>query len=213
MKKLIIIALCIVLAALAACSGSPVPEAAGAEGGSADGGSAPAAPSEFPNGGGDAPEDPQDGGSEPFDGTAAPAFEAQYVRTDGYHENVGYPIVTVISSRAALDAYFEENRGLYELSRGEQAGSASGFAGAIKKYDDDWFASHQLVIALLEESSGSIRHEVESVTAGDSPSIVIRRLVPEVGTCDMAEWHIVLTVPAGTVSEQNDISVIFPDPA
>ena len=95
MKKLIIIALCIVLAALAACSGPPVPEAAGAEGGSADGGSAPAAPSEFPNGGGDAPEDPQGGGSEPFDGTAAPAFEAQYVRTDGYHENIGYPVVTV----------------------------------------------------------------------------------------------------------------------
>ena len=208
MKKLIIIALCIVLAALAACSGSPVPEAAGAEGGSADGGSAPAAPSEFPNGGGDAPEDLQ-GGSEPFDGTAAPAFEAQYVRTDGYHENVGYPIVTVISSRAALDAYFEENRGLYELSRGEQAGSASGFAGAIKKYDDDWFASHHLVIALLEESSGSIRHEVESVTAGDSPSIVIRRLVPEVGTCDMAEWHILIELAANTFRPDARIPVTF----
>ncbi|MBQ1521009.1 MAG: hypothetical protein IIZ56_05980 [Clostridia bacterium] len=208
MKKLIIIALCIVLAALAACSGSPVPEAAGAEGGSADGGSAPAAPSEFPNGGGDAPEDLQ-GGSEPFDGTAAPAFEAQYVRTDGYHENVGYPVVTVVSSKAALDAYFEENRGLYELSRGEQAGSASGFAGAIKKYDDDWFASHQLVIVLLEESSGSIRHEVESVTAGDSPSIVIRRLVPEVGTCDMAEWHILIELAANTFRPDARIPVTF----
>lgn len=209
MKKLIIIALCIVLAALAACSGPPVPEAAGAEGGSADGGSAPAAPSEFPNGGGDAPEDLQDGGTEPFDGTAAPAFEAQYVRTDGYHENVGYPVVTVVSSKAALDAYFEENRGLYELSRGEQAGSASGFAGAIKKYDDDWFASHQLVIALLEESSGSVRHEVESVTAGDSPSIVIRRLVPEVGTCDMAEWHILIELAANTFRPDARIPVTF----
>ena len=208
MKKLIIIALCIVLAALAACSGSPVPEAAGAEGGSADGGSAPAAPSEFPNGGGDAPEDLQ-GGSEPFDGTAAPAFEAQYVRTDGYHENVGYPVVTVVSSRAALDAYFEENRGLYELSRGEHAGSESGFAGAIKKYDDDWFASHQLVIVLLEESSGSIRHEVESVTAGDSPSIVIRRLVPEIGTCDMAEWHILIELAANTFRPDARIPVTF----
>ncbi|MBR6109260.1 MAG: hypothetical protein IKQ36_05945 [Clostridia bacterium] len=208
MKKLIIIALCIVLAALTACSGPPVPEAAGAEGGSADGGSAPAAPSEFPNGGGDAPEDLQ-GGSEPFDGTAAPAFEAQYVRTDGYHENVGYPVVTVVSSMAALDAYFEENRGLYELSHGEQAGSASGFAGAIKKYDDDWFASHQLVIVLLEESSGSIRHEVESVTAGDSPSIVIRRLVPEVGTCDMAEWHILIELAANTFRPDARIPVTF----
>ena len=208
MKKLIIIALCIVLAALAACSGFPVPEAAGAEGGSADGGSAPAAPSEFPNGGGNAPEDLQ-GGTEPFDGTAAPAFEAQYVRTDGYHENVGYPVVTVVSSRAALDAYFEENRGLYELSRGEQAGSASGFAGAIKKYDDDWFASHQLVIVLLEESSGSIRHEVESVTAGDSPSIVIHRLVPEVGTCDMAEWHILIELAANTFRPDARIPVTF----
>jgi len=37
----------------------------------------------------------------------------------------------------------------------------------------------------LEENSGSISHEIKSIT-GDT--VTIRRVVPEAGTCDMAGW-------------------------
>ena len=37
-------------------------------------------------------------------------FFAQYVRTDGYHDGVRYPIVTVIRSVPELNAYYEANK-------------------------------------------------------------------------------------------------------
>ena len=55
---------------------------------------------------------------------------------------------------------------------------------------------------MLEEPSGSNRHEVTSVDLFASlldriayfiqPNI--KRIVPEVGTCDMANWHIIIEV-------------------
>ncbi len=121
-------------------------------------------------------------------------FSARYIRTDGYHDGVRYPIVTRIDSVGALRAYYEENREKYDLSRKETvyADTAIGFADAMEAYDDAWFKTHQLLLVLVEESSGSVRHAVTKVTAGPDAAVEIDRLVPEVGTADMAEWHILI---------------------
>lgn len=60
-------------------------------------------------------------------------------------------------------------------------------------YGADYFQSGQLVAVVLGEPSGSIRHELLGV---DAESVVVRRIVTEVGTCDMAAWLILAEVDA-----------------
>ncbi len=134
-------------------------------------------------------------------------FTARYIRTNGYRDGVSYPVVTLIDSAAALRRYYEANRALYDFSHKETVYSDTtvGFVDAIAGYDEAWFETHQLLLVLLEEGSGSVRHEVTRVTAGAEPTIDIDRLIPEVGTDDMAEWHILIETdrtfdPAGEIA-------------
>ncbi len=121
-------------------------------------------------------------------------FTARYIRTNGYRDGVSYPVVTLIDSAAALRRYYEANRALYDFSHKETVYSDTtvGFVDAIEGYDAAWFETHQLLLVLLEEGSGSVRHAVTKVMAGGEPVIEIDRLIPEVGTADMAEWHILI---------------------
>ena len=140
------------------------------------------------------------------DGTALPTVEyrVQYIRTDGYHEGEEYPRLFWITSLKELEEYFEANRGKYDLESKEAVYSDEtiGFADAVKGYDDSFFEKNDLLIVLLEEGSGSIRHEVtgldiESSDDGEKKYVIrpeIVRLIPEVGTDDMAEWHILIEV-------------------
>lgn len=126
----------------------------------------------------------------------------QYIRTNGYDPDVTYPQAFIVSNREELESYYEKAKDKYDLKRKEYPYSDEtiGFLDAIDKYDVKFFEEHCLMIILLEEGSGSVRHEVTSVTA--YPSILdrvadfikpsIKRIVPEVGTCDMAEWHILI---------------------
>lgn len=66
-------------------------------------------------------------------------------------------------------------------------------ADAAAAYDRDWFDSAALVAVVLTESSGSVGHDVEGLyLTGESCQVVITRQVPEVGTCDMAGWLILI---------------------
>ncbi|MBQ3637609.1 MAG: serpin family protein, partial [Clostridia bacterium] len=122
-------------------------------------------------------------------------YTAQYVRTDGYRDGEVYPKAILISSADELNRYYEENRNFYDFGHREKvyADSSIGFADAIGKYDAAWFENHRLILVLLEEGSGSVRHELAGVMPrknGLTVEIVSR--IPEVGTSDMAEWHILI---------------------
>ena len=123
-------------------------------------------------------------------------FEAQIIRTDGYHDGAAYPRAALIDSAEELNRYFEENRELYDFGHKDKvyADTTIGFADAIKEYDGAWFRDHQLILVLLEEGSGSVRHHVTAVKGGEKPEVTVTRLVPEVGTDDMAEWHILIGI-------------------
>jgi len=142
------------------------------------------------------------------------SFEAQYIRTDGYHDDVKYPVVTLIRSTDELQAYYEANRHKYSLERRTgtiYSDSTIGFLDACDKYDEKYFESQILIMVLLEEGSGSIRHEVEGVSTLDGEMTVeIKTIVPEVGTDDMAEWHILIEPEAGVdVKDADSITVLL----
>lgn len=135
--------------------------------------------------------------------TRSTNFHAQYVRTDGYHEDVQYPRVTVIRSVEELSAYYEANKNLYYMES---------FLIACETYDETYFADRILVIVLAEAGSGSVRYQVSDVELagvnGDELAVAIDVLTPEVGTCDMAEWHILIEPEAGlTVKDADHVNV------
>lgn len=139
-------------------------------------------------------------------------FTPQYIRTNGYHEDVEYPVVKIIRSVDELNAYYRENKDRYDLERKDKVYSDTtiGFLDACDKYDEAYFEDRILVIVLLEEGSGSIRHNVDNVKLGTDGKlyISIRRDVPEVGTDDMAEWHILIEPEKDVnVASESDVVV------
>ncbi len=140
-------------------------------------------------------------------------FEAQYIRTNGYTEGAKYPEVTVIRSKAELDAYYQANCELYSLERRDKVYSDTtiGFLDACDRYTDEYFRDSILLLILIEEGSGSVRHNVESVEmSGGKMEIKVKRTVPEVCTDDMAEWHIMIELDAGvSIKIPDDITVIL----
>ena len=130
---------------------------------------------------------------------------AQYVRTNGYSEGVLYPSVRIIDSLQELKDYYNTWHEVFDLERKEKVYSDTtiGFLDACDQYDETFFEKNYLIFVLLEEGSGSIRHEVRSVqqTTDKKISISIDRKVPEVGTSDMAEWHIILELSRDVLVE------------
>lgn len=137
--------------------------------------------------------------TEPTESTQMPEvslqWNAQYIRTDG-NANVMYPSVRIVSSLEALINYYDTWHNEFDLDRKDTvyADTTIGFLDACDRYDEAFFAENYLIFVLLEEASGSIRHEVRSVeqTSDQKISISIDREVPEIGTDDIAQWHIML---------------------
>jgi hypothetical protein len=85
----------------------------------------------------------------------------------------------------------------------------SSFSNNMKKYDSSFFESNILIAVLIEEPSGSIRHELTLVEEEDNKiTFGITRDVPEIGTTDMAQWHILISMPSHLYNN-HDIDVIF----
>ncbi len=122
--------------------------------------------------------------------------DIKYIRTDGYNEIIDYPMLVKITSRGELDRYVEAYKDIFYLGSRETVYSDTtvGFADAIIGYDDAYFAENELWLAVLEEGSGSIRHEFKGITGG---FLNIDSTAPEVCTDDMAEWHIIVEAPIG----------------
>ena len=132
-------------------------------------------------------------------------WAAQYIRTNGYSEGVLYPSVRIIDSLQELKDYYNTWHEVFDLERKEKVYSDTtiGFLDACDQYNETFFEKNYLIFVLLEEGSGSVRHEVRSVqqTTDKKISISIDRRVPEVGTDDMAEWHVILELSRDVLVE------------
>ncbi len=138
---------------------------------------------------------------------------AQYVRTDGSPEKMIFPCVRIIRSMEELREYYNQWKGSFNLERRDTiyADSTIGFLDVCDQYDDAFFAENYLLFVLLEECSGSIRHEVRSVeqTTDGKLRISIDRNVPEVGTDDMAQWHIIFEFSREYLIESSLDALLF----
>lgn len=145
------------------------------------------------------------------------AIDIQYIRTDEM-ALYNYPAAVKITSRNELMEYYEENKEIFDLERKTTVYSDTtiGFLDACDVYTDEWFKANDLILAILQEGSGSNRHKVTSVTlrTGDLSNITsentrlqvnIQTIIPSVGTCDMAQWHVMAGVPK--LDEYSDVTI------
>lgn len=128
-------------------------------------------------------------------------FDVQYIRAGIKSENYIYPAARIFRTEEELKTYLKTETHMSE-----------NLLNACEKYDDEYFENRMLVAVLLEEGSGSIRHEVEriGVDSGDL-WVEIKSIVPEVGTCDMAWWHVLIEPEAGVEVESEEDIVVFLD--
>lgn len=116
-----------------------------------------------------------------------PVHSIVYYRNSYYDEDYGNDLVEVIESLDGLNAYYEQNKDKY--------GFDDTWADATADYTAEWFEGNVLIMAKLIEGSGSISHEVTGVRkSGNNISVSIERIAPEIGTCDMAGWHIMMGI-------------------
>ena len=197
MKKLLALLLALLLLAACGCASRTAGNAAGPSGAE----NSPATP----------PENSAEGDLTPQAGTPPEAsfpaavgalpFTARRIRTDGYHEGLVYPRAVLIGSAGELEAYILENQSLYSF--GET------FTEAAAAYDEAWFAGHQLILAVVEAGSGSVRYTVTDVTAEKDGTVTVQVAVqsPEVGTADMAEWHLLIELEGRPLAADAEIAV------
>lgn len=138
-------------------------------------------------------------------------FTAQYIRTNGYVDSQEYPYCVIIRSVDELNSYYSQNKDIYDLEKHEKVYSDTtiGWLDAVEKYDEEYFKANDLVMIVLEEGSGSIRHEVKSVVKNPDGSFAvdIERDMPEIGTDDMAEWHIILEIECGKINPLTRVNI------
>lgn len=101
---------------------------------------------------------------------------------------VGVAPIVVVDSAEALADYVSALGSIVDLD----SSAAADLQAALAHYQGEhnaFFETHFLLIAQIREPSGSIRHEpMELLLDDNTATLWVRRLVPEVGTCDMADW-------------------------
>lgn len=89
--------------------------------------------------------------------------------------------------------------------------SQFGLSGSAAVLEADYFETGVLIAVTLTEGSGSVSHMVETVRpCGGGYEIVVRRQVPEAGTCDMAAWLLLIETD-GSVTPADTLTVVLTD--
>lgn len=131
-------------------------------------------------------------------------FQARYIRT-GFNDDYSSKAV-LINASSELTTYYLENKSTYSLD--------SEFKNILNAYDMSFFGDKVLVFVTCAEPSGSIRHEVKSAVYSEKDgtkelTLNIDRIIPEVGTDDMAGWHIIIELDRECAEAKDNIKVIM----
>ena len=134
-------------------------------------------------------------------------FIPRIIRTDAFFWSLesGFPNhPATVRSMAELHAYIGFfNQHVLSWNADGQAVYMNNVV--FDAYNEAFFENHALVIFFLAESSGSNSHRVDAVFANGD--IYVTRIIPEIGTADMAGWHFLIEVDSLVVPEQFFVTV------
>lgn len=133
-------------------------------------------------------------------GTPQPVLEDNPIGYTAYNLrtiecNVDYPSILLINSKEELEEYIDtaclwnnEETGIINFLNTRKS-----FMEAVCRYDEEYFKNNILAFVHIEAISGSIDYWFDSLE--DSGKIHINYTSPELQTCDMEYWHIIIEVP------------------
>ncbi|HIV11276.1 MAG TPA: hypothetical protein IAD28_06270 [Candidatus Faeciplasma avium] len=86
-----------------------------------------------------------------------------------------------------------------------------GFLDYADDFDDAYFENGTLILITLSEPSGSISHVVDGVNKNPdgSYSVYIHRVVPEVGTDDIAIWQLFLGLESEKLGPLENVDIVI----
>lgn len=83
-------------------------------------------------------------------------------------------------------------------------------SNAVEKYDESFFEDKTLVFVLLSEGSGSVSHKIRRINFNNGVlEVKVKRKVPEMGTCDMAEWTVMFEISKEEASSIIDTKLVL----
>ncbi len=117
---------------------------------------------------------------------------------------------TVVDSLADLHGFFETHQGVIDFDT-SYGGDNPSFSVLAEQYDEGFFETNGVIILIIDEGSGSIRHHVKGLEVNeDMLMILLEREVPETGTDDMATWLIVIEYEKASLAFE-DTEIIWQD--
>jgi len=134
-------------------------------------------------------------------------FDARMVRTDVFTWSLGsefpqHPVV--IRSMADLSAYMEFfSEHVLSWDADLRPAYMNGLVFGV--YTEAFFENYTLIILYFEEPSGSNSHRVDAIL--ENGEIHVTRILPEVGTADMAGWHVLIEIDNNVAPERFNLIV------
>lgn len=120
-----------------------------------------------------------------------------------YSSQTSFPVIR-FDSKDELDGFIKEGRKAFYLD--SDSDQDYSFLKNTEEYTEELFEDKSVILVYVTESSGSIRHEVDSVIRRDGIVYVFMdRIVPEVCTDDMASWFITVAVDKDLLLDCNNI--------
>lgn len=111
----------------------------------------------------------------------------------GYNDHWSYPYIMAVNTLAEWESLY--------LGCSASSVSDGGFTEGLAALDEAFFAEQSLLILYREEGSGSYRHRVDQVIVEDGTvTVTLTTLEPEIFTCDMAYWAILIPIDKGSAN-------------
>jgi len=126
-------------------------------------------------------------------------FDTKSIQTHLYNDNYVAPTKDIITSVSDIKKYQETYK-------------ETNLDLSLNAYTEDYFNDKVLVIVTIQESSGSTTNKVGSIFKADnltSLDIMVDRKVAEIGTDDMATWHLLVEIDKSTFGNTDTISVLY----
>lgn len=88
------------------------------------------------------------------------------------------------------------------------SGTYNNFDTVVEKYDEEYFKVSALVIAEITKNTGSAKLTLKSIDFNEDTMVIkFKTKTPNIVTCDMAYWHIIVECTQEEVNSINSIKV------
>lgn len=125
-------------------------------------------------------------------------YNSKSIQTHLYIDNFNSPSVDIIKSLSDLEKYKVK----YNVDK---------LYSSLEKYNESYFNNNVLVIVNIQESSGSNTNKIDRIAKDkdfNRMDIFVKRDVAEIGTTDMAMWHLLAEIDKKVFGSTTDINIL-----